>query len=80
MMNPKEPTTTEEDWKDIRANDERHIAYAMFLLQKALTVIQTHGNAHPTVHASLRDAAIHCEKARSYHTIEYREHLREIMS
>jgi len=50
--------------------DERHMAQAMYLIQKAMMLREQPGNGWPTIHACLRDAAFHCEEARKRWTKE----------
>lgn len=51
-------------------DDERHIANALYLIQKAIALREQEGFGWPTIHACLRDAAAECEAARQHYTKE----------
>lgn len=65
-------------WSDVECDDEKHMAIALYLLQKAIALSVTEGGGYPTIHACLRDAAAHCEAARLHWTREAMERRREI--
>lgn len=58
--------------------DEKHMAAAQFLITQAISLSRSEDRGFPTIHACLRDAAIHCEKARQFHTLEYKKELRKV--
>jgi hypothetical protein len=79
MSNPEKPPETASSmskpinpdmafWNDVECEDEKHMAIALYLLQKAFALRETDGNGWPTIHACLRDAAAHCEAARLHWT------------
>lgn len=45
-------------------DDEKHIAAAIYLLQKAIALREQPDHGWPTIHACIRDAGLHCEAAR----------------
>lgn len=66
-------------WGDAECDDEKHIAIALYLIQKAIALRETEGNGWPTIHACLRDAAAHCEAARLHWTEEAMLRRKEIL-
>ena len=59
-------------------DDEKHIAAALYLLQKAIALKEQEGYGMPTLHACLRDASYHCEMARRHWTKEKMEELAKV--
>lgn len=51
---------------DIPCSDEQHMAIALYLLQKAINLREQPHGGIPTIHACLRDAALHLEEARKF--------------
>lgn len=66
-------------WSDVECEDEKHMAIALYLLQKAIALRETEGSGWPTIHACLRDAAAHCEAARLHWTEDAMKRRAEIM-
>lgn len=61
------------------SEDERHMAAALYLLQRAIAMRAATEPQWPTIHASLRDAAWHVEEARKYWTRDRMLEARELI-
>lgn len=74
---PIEPSLT--FWNSsITCEDEKHMAAALYLLQKAIALRESEGFGYPTIHACLRDASYELECARQYWTKERWEALKQV--